>query len=464
MTEIYSDEISYTNKISNHSTPMYRTVTPQSGQTVTLSETSSVGPVDIVISPAVINYSKSRLSFTLSLPESNTAARFTYLNANFGNLFSRIVLSDTVTSAVIADISNFDYYMSLVSPAGTHFDDLVTKPITAVQTFATAATSNLYPVEEITRTRGDAVNNFTGNAAVDIGTLGAYTGRRQQYISVVSAGGNEGLMVFNVSIPLSAFKMSFFSVNKNIYVPSNLNLSLYFNAIQSYAFVGSSATTATTNAAVYVPLAGQTPQITNLSLVTCNEGNLSLSSQLIQKVMSEGISMPYSYPTISRYSAGATSSHSINLMLSRAYGSRILAIVTAGFETVNSNPKVHVRGDLAQINTFLNNVAILSQSGFNCLRGEDYSIANAHFIEKSCIPNNAVYALADWVHCDSWMGQIPLWEMDKKQTDVDGMDVSAQNSTWSLIASSTGNRTFTFISAIFGQKVVSFSSSGTLVM
>ncbi len=469
MTETYSNEISYQTVVSNHSTPLYRTVTPQSSTSIDLSATSSVGPVDIVISPSPINFSKSRLSFTLTLPESNVNNNFTWLNANFGNLFSRIVLTDTVTSAVICDISNADYYMSLVDPAGTTFTDLVTKPITSLQTFDVPATSALYPVEEISRTRGDinvgtvTVNNFTGNGAVDIGTLGTFTGRRQFYISKAANNANRALMVFNISIPLSAFKMSFLSVNKNFYSPSNLNLSIYFNAIQNFAFVAPLDTTAA-NGVAYNPLGGQTPRISDIKLISCGEGNLSLSSQLISKVMSEGISMPYSYPTVTRYVAPASSSHSVSVMLSRAYGSRILAILTAPFETINANNKVHVRGDLVQYNTYLNNVSLLSANGFSALQGEDFTIANAHLINESSIQNNATYALAEWIHGDSFMGLIPLWEMDKKQNEVDGLDVSAQNSTWSLIGSTTGNRSFQWVSIIFGQKIISFTSSGVMVV
>ena len=483
MTEVFDQSIQYQPEISNHPTPVYRNISPQGANSINLSVASSVGPVDFVIPPAPINLSRSRINFRLYLPSSNNANnRALWLNANLGNLFSRLVLTDTLTGATMCDLSNADFYMSLVAPAGTSIDDLQTKPIynggagagdTSVLSGVQAATDALAsgnPFEEITRVvnvSGNAVTqqaqNYTGRLAQNLaGFTSPAGGRRQFIIGTLGAAAAAQDLYLYVSIPLSAFKMTIMSVDKLLYFPTNLNLSVYFSACSSFVFQNDSLSDAT-NGEAYAT-AGQ-PLISNLSITTCNEGNLALSSQIINKVMTSGLSLPFSYPTVSRFVAGASSTHSINLMLTRAYGSRILAILTAGFETSNANVKVHRRGDLVQYNTFLNNVAILNQAGFQVSqRGEDYIIGNVHFLTDSAVQNSAEYSIAEWIHIDSWMGLKKFVDMNKDQTKVDGLSVDSQNSTWSLTATTTGNRSFNWINCVLGQKVLTISNQGATVI
>lgn len=471
MTEVFDESIQYQPQVSNHPTPVYRTLTPQGTSSVQLSTTSVVGPVDLVIPPAVINYSKTRLSFLLTLPQPAQVGgnRLSWINANLGNLFSRIALTDTLTGATIADISNFDFYANLVSGAGTSVEDLLTKasgPVTGG--FQPVATSQLLPVEDIGKVQGVTVaDNYIGSAALTNASFTQFSGKRQFYIGTITTNtDNSGVgdMYLQVSIPLSAFKMSFFSVDKNIYTPTNWNLSLYFNPISSFCFCNTANNTAAGSTAYSFNAGAVVPLISGISLITCGEGNLALSSQIINKVMTEGLSMPFSYPTVSRFVASAASSHAVNLMLSRAYGSRVLAIITAGYETVVVNTKIRRRDDWVNYNSFLNSIPILRAEGFNVLRGEDYTIANRHFLNDSAVQTSGEYAQSEYLHIDSWMGQIPLYEMDKKQTLVDGLDISTSNSTWSLTGTTTGNRTFNWVSIVLGQKVINLSNQGATVI
>jgi hypothetical protein len=473
MTEVFDESIQYQPQISNHPTPVYRTLTPQGSNNVNLSTTSVVGPVDIVVPPAVINYSKSRLSFLLTLPqpaqEPLGTNRLSWVNANLGNLFSRIALTDSLTGATICDVSNFDFYINLVSGAGTSVQDLLTKASgPATGGFRPVATSQLLPVEEIGKVQGVTVaDNYIGSAALTNASFTQFNGKRQFYIGTITTNtDNSGVgdIYLQVSIPLSAFKMSFFSVDKNIYTPTNWNLSLYFNPISSFCFCATANNTAAGNTNYSFNAGAVVPLISGISLITCGEGNLALSSQIINKVMTQGLSMPFSYPTVSRFVASASSSHAVNLMLSRAYGSRILAIITAGYESVVNNTKIRRRDDWVQYNTFLNSIPILRAEGFNVLRGEDYTIANRHFLNDSAVQTSGEYAQSEYLHIDSWVGQIPLYEMDKKQTMVDGLDVSAQNSTWSLTGTTTTNRTFNWTSIVCGQKVINLSNQGATVI
>jgi hypothetical protein len=110
----------------------------------------------------------------------------------------------------------------------------------------------------------------------------------------------------------------------------------------------------------------------------------------------------------------------------------------------------------------LNNVAIKYPNGFDCTQAEDFKYGNREYIEGSAIQSQGEYVLAEWIHCDSFFGEKPLWQLD--QTQIDGLDVGAQSSTWSIQANTSASVPYTWITAIIGQKVCTWTSSGVMVM
>ena len=478
--EKFSEELQYSPVVSNHSTVIYRNVAPQSSTSVTLSATSSVGPSEIIIPPSVFNPSKSRLNFNLRIPEVNT--KYTWTNANLLTTISRVVLYDSSTSAVLLDCGNFDKYASLVVPAGTHIDNLLTKSFVSGAPAITEALANPRPVEDITKANGPitatfttgaafvanttnilptAVNNFTGQTTGDIGAFAPYTGRRQFYISPVGDGAAAGDAYFNVSIPFEAFKLTFLSTNKMVYFPSNIVLQIYWNAGNQFFFTANANNDTTTAQA-----AATTPIISNLSIALANEANLAIVSQVINKVMSEGLSMPIAYPTTTRQSLSASTAHSYSLQLTRGYGARILALISAPFSAAGTATvgQVHSRGTLGVYNTLINNVALLYPSGMDATKGQDYTIANKEYLTKSAVQALGEYLTAEWVHIDGFAGQKSLWKYDEDQHQIDGLDVGAQSSTWSIQAALTASTAYIWITAIVGQKMLTITNQGSMVV
>ena len=455
--EKFSEEIQYSPVVSNHSTVIYRNVAPQSSTSVTLSATSSVGPSEIIIPPSVFNPSKSRLNFNLRIPEVN--AKYTWTNANLLTLISRVVLYDSATNAVLLDCGNFDKYESLVVPGATYVDNLLTKSFVSGAPAITEATANPRPVEDISKS--NLANNYTGQTTGDIGAFAPYTGRRQFYISPVGDGSNAGDAYLNVSIPFESFKLTFLSTNKMVYFPSNIVLQIYWNAGNQFFFTANSASDTTT-----AQTAATAPIISNLSIALANEANLAIVSQVINKVMNEGLSMPIAYPTTTRQSLSASTAHSYSLQLTRGYGARILALISAPFSAAGTATvgQVHARGTLSVYNTLINNVALLYPPGMDATKGQDYTIGNKEYLTKSAVQALGEYYTAEWVHVDGFAGQKPLWKYDEDQHQIDGLDVGSQSSTWSIQASLTASTAYIWITAIVGQKMLTISNQGSMVV
>jgi hypothetical protein len=239
-------------------------------------------------------------------------------------------------------------------------------------------------------------------------------------------------------------------------------VQIYWSAVSNFAF------SATSEAS---PIAGAAAIATQVVIVKpqlylANEGNLAIVSQVINKVMSGGgIQLPIAYPTVVQTVTTATTDQSFQYQLTRGYGNRILALVTAPFSTVGLNQvNFHPRYVTSFINTFLNNVAILAPSGFvgdlATAPATDYALGQKRYLVGSTLQNGNEYRLAEWIWIDGFFGNKPLHEVDQHQ--VDGLDVTAQSSTWQLQSTVTSNA-YRWCTAIIGQKTMSLTAQGVMV-
>lgn len=451
MTELISEELNYSPVVSNHSTVVFRSIAPQGASSVTAAASSVVGPTEFLISPTVVNLNKSRLNFTLSLAAAG-AGLYNFIQGNLLSTISRIVLYDSATNAVWADVSNCDKFYNMISAPATRLDEFLTKSYSTAAG-GVVATAAPYPVEDITKSNVAAQND--NGVGTDLSAQNAYLGRRQFYIGAVTQ-----VASVNVSIPFSAFKFTALATSKNVYCPSNIVLQIYWNAIDQFAFKGDNANDPSSG----VVAAGATT-ISSISLSLATESNLSIVSQTISKVMSSGLSLPIAYPTVTRQTPGATTSPSYQLQLTRGYGSRILFLATSFFTNAGSNNTAQVHTNLnnvlTRINTKINSVALKYPAGFDATLGQDWMFNNKEYYNKSAIQTIGEYVQGEWTFIDSFFGEKGLCEVDQHQ--IDGLDVSAQSSTWNLEATTTGTA-YTWITAIVGQKMVVISNQGSQVM
>lgn len=458
--EQISQELQYAPVVNNHSTIAFRKIAPQGVSTgIALSAAGSVGPTEFIIPPSVFNPAKSRLNFQVELPTPG-ASNYNWIDANVSSTISRIVLYDSATNAVWLDCSNFEKYAALVGPAGTSYDDFKTKPTSYTSTGAqilpdASIFSAPFGFEDIQKSNSLVNVTHVNTAAASTAGFNSYEGRR--YLLVGAANKKS---YFNVSLPFHAMKFTALALDKNLYNPANLVLQIYWNSTDNFAWLSASATDPT---AATVSSTASGAVINNVALQLANEQNLSIVSKITQQVMSSGISIPIAYPTTTRQQISSSSAHSYQLNLTKGYGQRILALITAPFnvgETVNARNS-HLRGTLTTYNTFMNNIATKYQSGYDCRLGEDYFYGNREYLEKSVVQNNGEYITAEWVHIDSYFGERPLHTVD--QTVVDGYDVGMSASAWQIQANYSSATPATWITAIIGQKVLTLSSQGSMV-
>lgn len=460
-TEVFAPEITFETKVNNHSSIQYRNVAPQATNTVTLSSAAITGPSEFIISPAVCNLAKSRLNLTLQIPA--VAGAYIFLNANFWSVIGRMVVYDSATNAVLLDCSNFEKFAALTIPAGTHIDDFLTKSVGTGEYIqsTTDGTQAYYPYEDIFK-NGAIAQNIDGSGS-DLKAINPMSSR-QNFVGQTAL--NTAMFV-TLSLPFSSLKSTVLGLDKMIYSPTNLVVSIYWNSGQNFAFTSTSST-AIVNAGG--TLLAVNPIVSKLSLSLACESNLTLISQIITDTMNGGFEFMLPYPTTIRTNISSAANHSYTLQLTRAYGNKILAILTAPFQSGASLANEHPIGDSNQqliyrlYNTFLNNVSIKSPSGFNVETGEPWTYGNSMYLKGSVIQTSAEYYLCEFVHIDSWFGEKPFYSID--YTQVDGLDVGAASSTWmwNSVARTGTTPTTNWISVIIGQKTLKLTSMGAQVM
>jgi hypothetical protein len=476
--EKFSEEITYTPSVSNHSSYIMRNVTPQGSNSVTLSTSGVVGPVEFILPPAVMNLSKSRLEFSLQL--GGVASKNTCLNANLNTIINRIVCYSSSTNAVICDVSNFNLFTSMLNGPSTHIDKFLTKA-----TYATSAgVTDSLPVtpdrtmalEDISKCNTDTAANgkmstlsYTSgvNAAAYVPSLtNRFSSRKINYVNSTKSGtaANNNLGI-EISLPLESLSHTIFSVNRNLYFPENIIAQIYFNNSDNFSFVATGTGDVTYDGLASVASAS----ISNLNILLAQEQNLAIVSQTIDRVMKgPGISLPFTYPTITRQVIDS-SSPSYQLQLTKAYGQRILGICTSVFGQVGYLTNAHGRipdkdgSTLNQYNTFINSVPLKYAAGIDCTKSEDY-LLNKPYFDKSVIQVPYEYIYSEWFHFDSFVGEKPLWKVNEDQTDVDGLDVSNASSTWQFQGTLSASDNYTYVSTILGQKILTITSAGAMVM
>jgi hypothetical protein len=452
MSDIESS-LDYTVKEYTHSTLHFRNVAPQSTGDVALSASSTSGPTSFIISSSVFNPHKSRLNFEVQLPAA--AGAYNYVQSNLLKLISRITIYDQNTSAILADINNCGNTYSILNPAATKFDEFVHKsqPLTPG---ATQAAARIIPYEDMGKIH--AATNYLN--AVDTAANNPYFQLRN-----VIVGGSNAITVLQCSIPFSAFKLSFFDLDKMIYSPSNLQIDVYWAGFSSFGWTAVSLTdtSSTATALVSCTLTGS-----QMLLQLCTEGNVQLASQVIQKTMSSGVSLPIGYVSSSKFVISASTSHSWTLPLTAAYGRRILLTGFAPFHnteilnTSNNHSRNGVTAGtsiISQYNTFINSVPILAPGGFDvALRGDDYMVANKQYLDGSVIQNVNDFTY-NWAHFDNY-ARCRICDLDV--TQADGLDVVSQQANYQIQATTT-NTALSWYLAIVGQKMLSISSQGVMV-
>jgi hypothetical protein len=457
--DIISPELNYSAKVSNHSSPLYLKLQPINNVTTFAPSLTSVyGPVEILIPSKVLSLKNSRLTYDVTIP-AQASSTYTWMQSNALCMLDRIVLTTQNSNQILADIPNLNRYSSMLTPVLTQYDELLNKPsplycATGTQVgasqpimYSSQAIAQQFPLEDVSRS--NSINNFDG-----IGADGGvpYGNIRKCIVSSGTATAN----ALSFQIPLESIQASILDIDQLLYFSGEqVLMSLYFAPVNRYAWGGTSQIQPYVGA---IAPSG-TWAINNLTLYLYTEQNLSVSQSIVQKVMSQGVTIPFPYPFIQRQ-ALAGSTLSLTQQLTRGFGSKLLFAAVSAFNgttqttTVptygesNNSAQDHSLGFLLGLNnanvaaqsstgaftsptgyytalnynTYIDNIPILTNSNMNFYTGEHW-LYNKKHLKGSCIQSINDYNQS-FVHIDSFLND-PLCKAD--WTAIDGLDMDAMH-------------------------------------
>ena len=431
-TEIVSQSLDYSSKTFNHPIPLYVKVTPQSGTTAPTLSLTSVGSLsEFQVPSKVVNLSKSYLSFDISFAGGG-ANLFTMLQGNLATVINRIVLSTVGSNVILADISNVGNYVEAVGAHSTKLEDILNKSNgVGVLNETSLANAQLNPVEDISRQ--NASSNPIGQ--VYTGTGGGndggaiYTSVKHLY---QQATANTAAFI-SVRIPLSAFRMSIMAIDKDLYFAGeNLNLAIYWEACQKWAFLGTDNTSPSTGQAVLA----SAPTMSNLALYTYCEQNLSITASIVERVMKQGMTLPIPVVWSSKQSISNSTSHSITLNISRSHGNKLLLVAWSPFHTTETSNtcKSHTTYLHSSYQTLLNQTPIITNAGIDITKGEQW-IYNKDSLSDSGIQNSVSFNNS-FTHFDNFTG-MSLPDLGDNLTVYNGVDLTSEQQQYQLNATTS---------------------------
>lgn len=470
-----SNDITYTEQIGNHSSPLFVKLNPINNvQTFPPSLTSVYGPIEVLIPSKCLNLSKSKISWDVDAPAQGTSS-FLWLQANALCLLDRITLTSQNTNQVLADIPNLNRFASMLSPVLTTQEELHNKASpfnsglganTVVPTLTTSTTlAQQTPCEDISLCNSGA--NPDGNG-VEYGTPFGNSIRKL----FVSTAANTAQKV-SFELDLDSIKASIFDIDKLLYFSGEqLLLSIYFAPVNRYAHLGTSAVAPQTGASSAIG----TWAINNLACYLYTEQNLDVSTALVEKVMrGGGLKVPFPYPFIQRQSV-AQGSWAITQQLTRGFGSKLLFSAFSIFnptETGNTAQDHSIQHLLTaaggtysalSYNTLLDNIPILTNNNISIIGGGTSAgeqwLYNKRHLRGSTI-NNMINYNVDFCHIDSFVSD-PLCKFDF--TTIDGLDLDAMHqysiTAYGTAPTSVSNNVYVIFVC---QKTLNFTGAGVQI-
>ena len=408
--EQVTPDLVYESTTVSHSNPRYTRIAPTNGtQTITLSNSSSTGPVEFLTSPnACMNLSRSTIQFDVQLGDAG-ASLTNVISANPLCLFQRIVVS-LQSGQILLDLNNVSKLGIATMSAYSSFIETMNNTKGLVNLATTQAVASLSPLDCIQRGDSNASTNVNIVGDTAIGDCVSYTPRMfiygatqhvPNYVSYQFQFGN-------------AFKNTILGLDKLLYFQDNtLSIQFYFQNFDAFSWVCTTPTTSLTSGQASVT----SITVTNMILTLQQEANYDLVKQVVALAKSDkGIELPVGY-VYSQKTNQTGNSHSIQYQLTQGFGNSLNYVVYAPFQNnvaigdkwinaFNNSINTISRGATASIallnyNTYLDQLPISNAGqGFDVTHNEQW-VANIKSINKSMILSCVDYA-NNFVHFDNY--------------------------------------------------------------
>jgi hypothetical protein len=455
-TKLISPELDWSAKKLSHSSIQYSKIAVINGVNTGTLTTASQGAFSFQIPAKVLSLKDSYVSLDLAIGTAGAGGNQAVLQGNLSNIFSRIVITAD-NNTVLADINDFHRFSAMLTAPSMKLETLQQECI--------SGQSVLFS-DDIPTARRSPFNVLQKNSnfiITDAATVQAPLGGSKVPVDVFTNGTtalhqenlnlNSARHYIQSTLAATATTHASYQFRLKDLLPHTicaLDQLLYFGGSQlqfdfylnNVDFVGYlSATSTIQNSAIQGALPATT--FSNFQFNLATESNVNLINTVMSKVRDEGIRIPIPYVYGAKNTITASTSHSVNQVITRTAGKSLLWVAYAPFtnggardinnahtiitaSAVTGQPVYTI--NFSSYNTSLDNIFIKSQSTIDCSRGEHW-LYNKRELAGSALQGLEAHT-NDFVHIDSWIGK-PLCEYDPSVED--GL-VLNENHTWGLTA------------------------------
>lgn len=460
-TKLNTPELDWSAKSLSHPQRSYSKINVINGVSNGTLSASTQGAFSFQIPAKVLSLKDSYLSIDLAIATSTTTCAF--ISGNLGNIFSRIVCTAD-NNSVLFDINDFHRFNSMLCAPSMKFETLEQECASSLGYLpfgadaSTIAPRNPFNVlvkngrdfatDNAGVTENDVngvppIDRFTGgttNPASAVQTHAANYNQNSYRHFIQKASATAGATAYSLQLRLKdLLPHTICALDQLLYFGgSQLQFDFYINAIDFVGFLGGDINGATTG-----PATLPATTFSNFQFNLCTENNVNTINAVVNKIKTEGLTIPIPYVYGSKTSITSGTSHSVNQVITRSAGEKLRWVAWSPFsnssakDLQNSHTLLNCSDATGQgtytnvfssYNTTLDNIFIKSQSTIDCTRGEHW-LYNKNELKGSALQGLDLHS-NDFIHVDSWIGK-SLCEYDPSVSD--GIPIT-ENHTWGVQA------------------------------
>jgi len=455
-TKLNTPELDWSAKSLSHSQKSYSKINVINGVSNGTLSASTQGAFSFQIPAKVLSLKDSYVSMDLAIATSTTTCSF--IAGNLGNIFSRIVCTAD-NNAVLFDINDFHRFNSMLCAPSMKFETLGQECAPALSYLPFGATASTIaqrnPFNVLVKNSRDFAVDGAGdgiitNNAFNLTPIDRFTGGTtlvhqansnpnsyRHFIQKASA--TAGVSAYSLQFRLKdLLPHTICSLEQLLYFGgSQLQFDFYINATDFVGVLQGTLNGITSTASL------PATTFSNFQFNLCVENNVNTINAVVNKIKSEGLTVPIPYVYGSKTSITSGTSHSVNQVITRSAGEKLKWVAWSPFyngaekDLLNSHTLINctvVAGQgtytniFSSYNTTLDNIFIKSQSTIDCTKGEHW-LYNKNELKGSALQGIELHS-NDFVHVDSWIGK-PLCEYDPSVSD--GLAIT-ENHTWGVTA------------------------------
>ena len=442
---IHSHQLNY--KPVSEANPKYRFLRLPLNQGASSYTISSTGSqlLEFKLPNSVYNLAQSMIGYTVTVPDP-AAPRFNWIAEDTFEICTNAYFG-TASGLDLCNLNNVSKYVKVARKNKTIFDNYVSND----------STSSLYPSNALS-----AANFYpVGNSNVAGVVTGVVNYIEPKYLSVGTVGTcavppatGTGAITRARLFPLSGLVDTVFSVDKDLYIPTDMYAR--FTAGPSNLYTFTSTSNADPTAGTPAATAGNVT-ISSIFLYLAIETNELIVQSVMSKVLTEGLRLNIPYTVGFRNTSSGTSAN-ISLPLTNQYGQKLKQITNTvwhGTESANTALDCNNYNGVKIQNyvTYINSRQ-LQDSLIVCNNaiGENYDDwrENRRFLRGSTIINRFNYA-QNWSHIDRFY-EDNKGSVIQEDNRVDGIDMS-QPVLYQLQATTTSNPFVHYTFATFNRAI-----------